>query len=57
MKADLKLLQNWFQYNSIALNSSKTKYMIITNKQNQPGDVLGLEINNESIELVHSYKY
>ena len=55
LNIELKKLEDWCNFNKLALNSDKTKWMLFTNKS-APIHI-PISINNTSIEKVDSFKY
>ncbi len=53
---DLKLLYDWINYNNLALNTNKTKYMIIPRK-NINAENVDVKIGGAVIERVPELKY
>ena len=56
LQQDIDLLFHWAQNNSMALNTSKCKYMIVSRKHN-PSLPPTLCLGNTPLERVHMYKY
>lgn len=54
---DLTLLNDWFQYNLLTINTSKTNYMIFKAKNKPLDDNILITINNQIINKVESEKY
>ena len=55
LNIELKKLEDWCNFNKLALNSDKTKWMLFTNKSTPIH--IPISINNTSIEKVDSSKY
>lgn len=53
---DLERIDQWLKYHKLALNISKTKYMVITLRRNFDRDV-NIEIGGSKIDRVAEYKY
>jgi hypothetical protein len=56
LNEDLETLYEWINYNNLALNISKTKYMIIANKKSNLEN-FEIKIGGEKIEKVSEIKY
>ena len=54
---DIKVVSDWFMYNKLALNESKTKYIIFHKRLNKPPDNFDIQINDKTIERVDSTKF
>lgn len=55
LNIELDKLKDWCNFNKLALNSDKTKWMLFTNKSTPIH--LPISINNTAIEKVDSFKY
>ena len=55
LNLELNVLDGWLKYKKLALNINKTKYMIISNKNNQ--EQLCISINQEQIANTSELKY
>lgn len=53
---DMPVLEQWFKSNLLTLNTDKTKYMTIANR-NKTIKELNIKINNNKIEPTTNYKY
>ncbi|KAG6458312.1 hypothetical protein O3G_MSEX010807 [Manduca sexta] len=54
---DLDLLNEWFQYNLLTINTTKTSYMIFAAKNKKIHDFSPLVINGKQIKKVEQEKY
>ena len=54
---DLALISNWFKANKLALNESKTKYIIFHKRSNKPPDNFQIMINGVELERVNNTKF
>jgi hypothetical protein len=54
---DLASLSTWLGLNKLKLNIQKTKYMVITFKQNVPVNLFKVNIDGNELELVEDMKY
>ena len=59
LNEEINLLEEWLSENSLKINTSKTKYMIIKNKYNVISTQSNIDvcIYGNKIELVNEYKY
>jgi hypothetical protein len=57
MKHDLKILQLWFNNNTLTFNAKKTKFMLITSRAAKGINCNPLIINNIEIERTYNFKY
>ncbi len=55
---DMQSISYWMRQNRLSLNVSKTKFMLVGNKQrlNRVGDIR-ISLNGETIEAVQNFKY
>lgn len=56
-QADLDILYDWFQYNLLTINASKTSYIIFKAKNKPIPDFTPLTINGEMLRLASEEKY
>ena len=54
---DLKDISNWFKTNKLALNETKTKFMIFHTRFNKPPDSFKIVLNNVDLERVDNTKF
>ena len=54
---DLTILCDWFKANKLALNETKTKYMIFHNFHNKPPENFNITLNNSTLERVEHAKF
>lgn len=57
MTSDLEKLDDWLKYNKLALNLTKTNYMLITNKRKSTTTSETLHIENREIKKTSCVKY
>ena len=53
---ELGKITNWLNFNTLSLNTTKTKSMVLHTKQRHM-DVISFTINNENIEQVSSFSF
>ena len=54
---EMKSVSKWLNINKLTLNTSKTKYMVITSKRKPPVDDFQIMFDNVRLEKCSSYKY
>ena len=57
INSDLLNISNWFKRNKMALNESKTKFIIFHKKHNKPPDNFPITLNGVNLERVHTTKF
>ena len=57
IKNYLKIIQNWFQVNSLLINASKTKYVIFHNKKGNISEDWDLSIGEECLKRENLVKF
>ena len=57
IKNDLSKISDWFKANKLALNESKTKYMIFHTSYNKPPTSFQIILNNIELERVENSKF
>ena len=57
IKNDLAEISDWFKANKLALNESKTKFMIFHTRFNKPPSIFQISINNVELERVDNTKF
>jgi len=55
IQSEIHIFSQWAFVNKLALNASKTKLMILTNRQVAPQ--VDISVNNTVLEVVHNYKF
>ena len=57
IKEDLYKISDWFRANKLALNESKTNYVIFHVRHNKPPDNFSIKLNNIELERVEYTKF
>ncbi len=57
LNEDLLNIDRWLKFNSMSLNPTKTKYMIVTNRNVNVDETYSIKVDNVEIERVNSIKY
>ena len=56
LQHDISAIEGWVSSNYLTLNSTKSKYMIVSRKAN-PSSPAGLPLGNSNLEKVECFKY
>lgn len=57
INTDLNIISNWLKLNKLKLNTAKTKFIIISNKQRNQIQATKIKIDDEELESVTEIKY
>ena len=57
IQEDLIDISNWFKTNKLALNETKTKFIVFHTQSNKPPDTFKITLNNVDLERVANTKF